>query len=397
MANLQILNSKRLTRMALLKETGKELQLPDNSFIKASNHLEADFLKDKSVIKTENGIRRVRWCCSHKAGDIVALQQSETNLPFFAAGFGFASSTLHTILCQAYFAPETMRFADELLSPDPGAASRLMVEPVPFHFHGKQFGELFHCMMDQHDAVVVGLYRCRSALGSPLCYVYTGPEPSTLLYSAQHDRDLMYILSTRPVHQEPPSNKPPHNAEALKRSNKLSVQGVSRGFASPWIELPQHTQAFGAASGSPLQQVTRMSAVLGFSDKDTGYVQPVSSSQSTPLAALRSASVKRTPMEPTGAPQEVAPRADDDRDQKPRVRIPANGQVEEQDNSRLLPPAMSKPQAPTLAPPEATSPRSFAAIASTVASLNAVQLKLQKSPHRRLQPTSSSEENQSTD
>jgi len=370
MSNLQILNSKRLTRMALLKRT--------NEFKPPESHIEVaqdnGSLSSLSSLKPDANFVLPGFFCSRPS--VSEVQQSETNLPFFAAGFGFASSSLHTILCQAYFAPETMRFADELLSPDPGAASRLMVEPIDFSYHGKSFGELFQDMLMKHDVVVVGLYRCRSALGSPLCYVYTGPVPQAVLYSTKEDRDMMYILSTGPIKRESEPGEGSAHPSAHP-GGPQSVEGVSRGFASPWTEKLASSPNLAHGAGSPLQKVTRMSAVLGFADDSASHAQASGSSASTPLAAAatwKAASIARhLSLKSLDVKSSVANRGqnqlnvDTEATPKPFVVIPAPPQ----------PPAKSQSASVLL-----QQPSRLTAAAKAIQTMQSVQLQLQKSPNR---------------
>lgn len=238
MDNLQILNRKRLSRMQVLDFNGDKAEqvhrllgvvppaaaAPEQQRGSAatlqlgpgippqqreSAKRQAFSLVDAPITREEEGLQRVEELKRRKRQQ--ERQQSRVHfsgfnsgatMPFFAAGYGYATDTLHTMLCQAFYCHETMRFADELLSPDPGRASRLICRPVPNTYHSLSFGVLFFDCLMQHDAVCVGLYRCRSALGSDLCYVVTGPDPDVKLHSTSSDRDLMYLLSTNPP---PPS------------------------------------------------------------------------------------------------------------------------------------------------------------------------------------------------
>jgi voltage-gated potassium channel Kch len=123
--------------------------------------------------------------------------------PFFTAGYGVASDTLHTILVQSWYDREVVRFAEELVSPNPDQCSRLIQEPVPARFHGKQFSELFFEMLHKYGVIVLGLYRSKVVHNAPLPYVFTAPPPDTLLFSTPADEDLMWVLSPRPLFSGP--------------------------------------------------------------------------------------------------------------------------------------------------------------------------------------------------
>ena len=145
-----------------------------------------------------------------------------------------ATDSLNPVLLQSYFDAEVVRFAEELLTPSPDRSSRLGVEPVPRRFHGKSYSELFTAMIGLYGVVVMGLYRAvsgggpglllaaracstlppappllqRRALGAPLSYVYTTPDPATVLYSTEEDEDLMYVLTSRPLFTGPEALAP---------------------------------------------------------------------------------------------------------------------------------------------------------------------------------------------
>lgn len=130
------------------------------------------------------------------------------NLPFFAAGYAFPVDSLHAVLASAYYNKDIVPFAEELMSPSPGRASRLITEPVPRRFHGRPYVELWRAMSERYDAVVVGLYRCNCSKGAPLPYVYTNPLPTTTLLSDDSGEDLMYVLTRRPLFTGPQAVEP---------------------------------------------------------------------------------------------------------------------------------------------------------------------------------------------
>ena len=369
MANLQILNSKRLTRMALLKSTTPHTHYTSNTSISSFS---VDGLSSQQRGTNREASMGLSAWCKRLSDPQAPVRQDETTLPFFAAGFGFASNSLHTILCQAYFAPETMRFADELLSPDPGAASRLMVEPVNFSYHGKRFGQLFHDMLTHLGIVVVGLYRCRSALGSPLCYVYTGPDPQTVLYSTEADRDMMYILSTRPLPQEDLAHKHQAQTQPSLPSSPSSVRGVSRGFASPWNGRPAGSPRPAQAASSPLQQVTRMSAILGFTDSTASY-QASNSGAGTPLASFKSGTLTKQ------LSARAPPPAAKTLQEKKKATIPTKSRP----SVDVSHPAAESPQAVAKAAQPPSKTRVLFAAVKAASSMQAVQLELQRSPPKQ--------------
>jgi hypothetical protein len=129
------------------------------------------------------------------------IAEEEIEVPFFMSGYAFPIDLMHTFLCAFYFNPEMVHFADALLCPDPGRASRLLVEPLPRRFHKAKFGDMWKEMMTLYGVTVIGLYRSRLAAGAPMSYVYMSPPFDTPLYSTDEDEDLLYCLSPQPVFQ----------------------------------------------------------------------------------------------------------------------------------------------------------------------------------------------------
>lgn len=158
--------------------------------------------------------------------------------PYYAAGFAVPTDCLHTLLVSSMCTPLVMPLLSALLCPWTDGASGLRLEYVPSAFHGLTYGQLALELLDKHDAVLIGLYRCRkgavmerrerrrSILGesgadahissakgrlraradantalhsSPFAYVLTQPKFDTLLYSDVDDGDMAYILSRSPL------------------------------------------------------------------------------------------------------------------------------------------------------------------------------------------------------
>ena len=186
-------------------------------------------------------------------------------LPIFGAGYTLASDALHTVLVQSFFDPEVVHFAEELLTPSPEQASRLLLEPVPRRFHGKTWGVLFLDLLDNYDAVALGLYRCRRPCDAPLPYVVTNPDVDAKLYSAEDDEDMIYVLAKRPLFSGPYAAAPdmlvgtePHGsthpdpfaAQMTMRVSRLNASRA-RATAMPARFMSAHADAVGAASAVP--------------------------------------------------------------------------------------------------------------------------------------------------
>ena len=95
---------------------------------------------------------------------------SGVNIPFYASGQSFASNTLHTLLCQSFYDPDTSMFVKALLDPS-AHNSMLLPYYVPKKFDQKTFGYLFRILI-RKGMVAVALYRTATSEHSG--YVYTG-------------------------------------------------------------------------------------------------------------------------------------------------------------------------------------------------------------------------------
>lgn len=87
--------------------------------------------------------------------------ESGVNTPFYAAGQGFVSGSLHTMLCQAFYDPALVLFAGALLSPRDDNCSMLLSTLVHDDRDGElTFGDAYEELLLRRDLVAVGIYRC---------------------------------------------------------------------------------------------------------------------------------------------------------------------------------------------------------------------------------------------
>lgn len=200
----------------------------------------------------------------------LSAQSPVFNLPFFAAGYAYPVDILHTTLVTAYYDPETIRFAEELVCPDPGEGSRLFTEPVPRRFHSKPFRWLFSEMLGRYGAIVVGLYRCPAAAGSSLPYVYTCPAANAPVFSTDEQEDMMYVLASRPLFVGP---------HALAPQELVGMEELYD------VRLPP---ASSAASASPAGQQANLGGVIdrAAASSDFGAGGSRSVSPAVPLPSL---------------------------------------------------------------------------------------------------------------
>ena len=70
-------------------------------------------------------------------------------------------------------------------------ASHAMQIAVPDDFKGQTYGELYEHLMYEYDMVPVGLYRYGINLGNDLPFVFTNPEPGTVVAP----NDLVFVFA----------------------------------------------------------------------------------------------------------------------------------------------------------------------------------------------------------
>ncbi|KAH9128328.1 hypothetical protein AeMF1_001503 [Aphanomyces euteiches] len=123
-------------------------------------------------------------------------------LPFYAAGYGMSTDFFDSLLCQSFFTPELLQFAQELLCMDQNqettsnnlngdiVSSSISQIPLPASFVGQSFGDLYSHLLDAKSAIAIGLYR-NSRSHASLPYVYTVPKRNTLLRAD----DFVFVLA----------------------------------------------------------------------------------------------------------------------------------------------------------------------------------------------------------
>lgn len=216
-----------------------------------------------------------------------AYDRLDQTMPFYAAGFGLATEGLHTILCQAFYNPEVMRFAEQLLSPaSDGESSRLSQIPCPVQYHGVSYDAMVIEMLEVHGVVVVGLYRSSTSLGrgneSPLPYVYMAPKRDAIV----HRLDFLYILA-------PP--KPDQWATKTRPRPRRSSVAVAAAASAP--------AAPGQASndeGEMLVQSPTQSASASMTPRLDTTAKPMAASASAGSQAGRQRSSSTSGAEPSG-------------------------------------------------------------------------------------------------
>lgn len=146
---------------------------------------------------------------------------SYSQLPFFAAGYGFSSDVFDSLLCQSFFTPELIRFTEKMLSmhlpsqnlSEKYASSSIRQIDIPGIYVGRVYQELFRFMVRQKQAIPIGLYRRSPDTSFP--YVVTSPSRSTLL----RKEDRVFILALPGVRF---GNEKHHQGETPDSNSSLS-------------------------------------------------------------------------------------------------------------------------------------------------------------------------------
>ncbi|RHY32202.1 hypothetical protein DYB32_002769 [Aphanomyces invadans] len=163
-------------------------------------------------------------------------------LPFYAAGYGVPTDFFDSLLCQSYFTPELLRFAQELLCMDQRSHDSMTVSssvsqiPLPDSFVGKTFGDLYTYLLTYESVIAIGLYR-NSASRVTLPYVYTAPKRSSVLRSD----DFVFILAQ------------PHTQIALENAIDFEADVVESRGTQHFFEYFMHDEGM-AWSGWPVHR-----------------------------------------------------------------------------------------------------------------------------------------------
>ncbi|CAK9193104.1 unnamed protein product [Sphagnum troendelagicum] len=125
--------------------------------------------------------------------------------PPYMDGKAFCPSTLNFLMFATFYNRQVMAIVDQMVSggqvlvmdqeSQREYASKSMVRqldqvPIPKHYVGQTFEELFIGMLRSESCLALGLYRARGNKGSASAFVSTNPEPTELVEST----DLVYIL-----------------------------------------------------------------------------------------------------------------------------------------------------------------------------------------------------------
>lgn len=159
--------------------------------------------------------------------DLMSYDDQALFLPFFAAGYGFSTSTLHTLLAQAFYDAHVFRLVMALLAPQTSSSfgSQLTQIAVPEEFADGEFCDAFCTMLQRDGTVLVGVYRKPGTLGNTMPFVYTAPEANSILHRG--DRLFAFI----PRKPKPRRPKAGISVDELNRAMADSDGAASAGGA----------------------------------------------------------------------------------------------------------------------------------------------------------------------
>lgn len=206
--NLSVLNAKaRAHIQAAAIAANPERQIPGlrrgNSMNGRRTTRSGGVSAGWSVAHREELRRRAERARKASKSPVIDFDDASLSLPFYAAGFGFAANTLHTLLAQAFYDSHVFRLASALMhDTDPeGRRATLSQVATPPEYVGREFRDVFTEMLTRTGIILVGLYRAAADLaqvhlhqkGVPdnmFPYVYAAPAPDARIRSG----DRLFVL-----------------------------------------------------------------------------------------------------------------------------------------------------------------------------------------------------------
>lgn len=145
-------------------------------------------------------------------------QRSITLFPIMTSGFSFINDIFDVMSCQLFYNSDILRFVDIILGFEIKAAASLpnarQIEsgrlgriPVPQELTGNSYSDLFEMLMLEYQAVPFALYRYNFSTDS--FYVYTMPQPDTVLRPSDYVFFLAPLDVMGTLMKKFPPNRPP--------------------------------------------------------------------------------------------------------------------------------------------------------------------------------------------
>jgi len=125
-------------------------------------------------------------------GKYVATSDTPFYHPRYTAGRVMTRVDLCSIFATAFYTPGVMEVLEAMTMPGTrGQDSFIFLQPVPFGFVGKTFGELYaQCIEDK--VLLLGVLRSIQYIDNPMPYVLTFPQPGQILDKG----DQIYVQSS---------------------------------------------------------------------------------------------------------------------------------------------------------------------------------------------------------
>jgi hypothetical protein len=159
------------------------------------------------------------------------LPKSQINFDYkyttlFAAGEVYISTIIDTLTCQSYYNPHIVTILQQILKGANVPDSEVMIANpdlcqsnlwqiwVPEECLNKTFEQLFLYFLEK-DLICLGLYRLKGTTDNDLPYVYTNPEPETLVTH----KDKVFILGIDVEQEKVPKIIP----DITLKPNKVDV------------------------------------------------------------------------------------------------------------------------------------------------------------------------------
>lgn len=174
---------------------------------------EEDLLDAKTIFKYKS-IKKVRpniqiitevvspsnicYLFSHPNEYRILETKGSNQSPIYASGQVYLNSIVDALVCQSHFKSSYIDVLDQFLVgsmaseiqfDDYEVQSQLFQIDVPAGFVGQKFSALFGYLTSRQNIILLGIYRKKN---SPLPYVMTNPEPSTVLIKG----DRIFVLAS---------------------------------------------------------------------------------------------------------------------------------------------------------------------------------------------------------
>jgi hypothetical protein len=140
-----------------------ELHFSSNTKFLQERHRGKKEVRRKSVFQgmTQSSADNVKGSVSMAGGE--QLEVMNFNSPQFAGGRVYSSAILDTVAAQANYKPDLFAVLRRVCSQETG----VVMFPVPHHFNGKSFGEVFEFLARTEEVIALGVLRTKDGMKYP--------------------------------------------------------------------------------------------------------------------------------------------------------------------------------------------------------------------------------------